>query len=221
MTSSSSRPITRCTYSGLRIGRPLGVYAVVMVLVARVVGVANSARCRIPAEDSRGPPALRPVGAVVRELPTPKLLGTIVNSVKEAFDLEGAALLLPFNGGSGGSGLCWGPAVEPRDPKPVCQHRLARQPRACSARRRKRRPSGRRSRRYRRGSWPDGAARCSEFQGLNKSSYEPSPTTLPLPWRGPGSAMTPSGHVCWKRSTAFGVRWLAPCLMTCARRSRP
>ncbi len=66
----------------------LGVYAVVMVLVARVVGVANSARAESQQRTAEVRRLFDLSELLVRELPTPKLLGTIVNSVKEAFDLE-------------------------------------------------------------------------------------------------------------------------------------
>jgi two-component system sensor histidine kinase KdpD len=77
----------------------LGVYAVVMVLVARVVGVANSARAESQQRTAEVRRLFDLSELLVRELPTPQLLDTIVNSVKAAFELEGAALLLPFNGG--------------------------------------------------------------------------------------------------------------------------
>jgi two-component system, OmpR family, sensor histidine kinase KdpD len=76
----------------------LGVYAVVMVLVARVVGVANAATAESQQREAEVRRLFDLSELLVRELPTPKLLDTIVNSVKEAFNLEGAALLLPFNG---------------------------------------------------------------------------------------------------------------------------
>lgn len=76
----------------------LGVYAVVMSLVARVVAMASSAR----AESQQRAAEVRRLfdlsELLVRELPTPKLLDTIVSSVKAAFELEGAALLLPLDG---------------------------------------------------------------------------------------------------------------------------
>jgi two-component system sensor histidine kinase KdpD len=77
----------------------LGVYAVVMVLVARVVGVANSARAESQQRTAEVRRLFDLSELLVRELPTPKLLDTIVGSVREAFDLEGATLLLPFNAG--------------------------------------------------------------------------------------------------------------------------
>jgi len=76
----------------------LGVYAVVMVLVARVVSVANLAKAESLQRTAEVRRLFDLSELLVRELPTPKLLNTIVNSVKEAFELEGAALLLPFNG---------------------------------------------------------------------------------------------------------------------------
>ena len=78
----------------------LGVYAVVMVLVARVVAAANLAK----AESEQSAREVRRLfdlsEMLVRELPAPKLLDTIVSSVKSGFNLEGVALLLP--GADGG-----------------------------------------------------------------------------------------------------------------------
>ncbi len=73
----------------------LGVYAVVMVLVSRVVAAANLAK----AESEQSATEIRRLfdlsEMLVRELPAPKLLDTIVSSVKSGFNLEGVALLLP------------------------------------------------------------------------------------------------------------------------------
>jgi two-component system sensor histidine kinase KdpD len=73
----------------------LGVYAVVMVLVARVVAAANLAK----AESEQRAAEIRRLfdlsEMLVRELPAPKLLDTIVSSVKSGFNLDGVALLLP------------------------------------------------------------------------------------------------------------------------------
>ena len=78
----------------------LGVYVVVMVLVARVVAAANLAK----AESEQRAAEIRRLfdlsEMLVRELPAPKLLDTIVSSVKSGFNLEGVALLLP--GADGG-----------------------------------------------------------------------------------------------------------------------
>jgi two-component system sensor histidine kinase KdpD len=73
----------------------LAVYAVVMVLVARVVAAANLAK----AESEQRTAEIRRLfdlsEMLVRELPAPKLLDTIVSSVKSGFNLEGVSLLLP------------------------------------------------------------------------------------------------------------------------------
>ena len=78
----------------------LGVYVVVMVLVARVVAAANLAK----AESEQRAAEIRRLfdlsEMLVRELPAPKLLDAIVSSVKSGFNLEGVALLLP--GADGG-----------------------------------------------------------------------------------------------------------------------
>jgi two-component system sensor histidine kinase KdpD len=73
----------------------LAVYAVVMVLVSRVVAAANLAK----AESEQRAAEVRRLfdlsEMLVRELPAPKLLDAIVNSVKSGFSLDGVALLLP------------------------------------------------------------------------------------------------------------------------------
>lgn len=76
----------------------LGVYAVVMVVASRVVAQLNVAR----AEAQRRAAEVRRMfdlsELLVRESSVPELLETIVSSVRQAFDLEGAALLLPTDG---------------------------------------------------------------------------------------------------------------------------
>jgi two-component system sensor histidine kinase KdpD len=76
----------------------LVVYGVVMVLVAQVVARATSAR----AEAQRRAAEVRRLfdlsELLVRESSGDELLGNIVNAVKAAFDLRGAALLLPEAG---------------------------------------------------------------------------------------------------------------------------
>jgi two-component system sensor histidine kinase KdpD len=76
----------------------LVVYGVVMVLVAQVVARANAAR----AEAQRRAAEVRRLfdlsELLVRESSGEELLDNIVNAVKVAFDLEGAALLLPEEG---------------------------------------------------------------------------------------------------------------------------
>ena len=76
----------------------LGVYAVVMVVAARVVARAASAR----ADAQRRADELRRLfdlsELLVRDASLPELLLTVVSSVRDAFDLDGAALLLPSAG---------------------------------------------------------------------------------------------------------------------------
>jgi two-component system sensor histidine kinase KdpD len=78
----------------------LGVYVVVMVLVSRVVAAANLAK----AESEQRAAEIRRLfdlsEMLVRELPAPKLLDTIVSSVKSGFNLEGVSLLLPSADGA-------------------------------------------------------------------------------------------------------------------------
>ena len=74
------------------------VYAIVTVVVARVVARVNQAR----AEEQERTAELRRLFDVsellVRESPMPELLDTIVTAVHQAFGLDGAALLLPIDG---------------------------------------------------------------------------------------------------------------------------
>lgn len=73
----------------------LGVYAIVMVVVSRVVSRLNLARAdaQLRADEVRRLFDLSEL--LVRESSVPELLETIVTAVLEAFHLNGAALLLP------------------------------------------------------------------------------------------------------------------------------
>ena len=76
----------------------LAVYVVVMILVARVVARLNAARseAQLRADEVRRLFDLSEL--LVRDSSTPDLLDTIVTAVRQAFDLDGAALLLPADG---------------------------------------------------------------------------------------------------------------------------
>ena len=76
----------------------LGVYAVVMVITARVVAQLNVARKEAQARAVAARRLFDLSELLVREAPLPELLQTVVASAREAFDLEGAALLLPSDG---------------------------------------------------------------------------------------------------------------------------
>ncbi len=77
----------------------LGVYAVVMALVSRVVSAANLAKTESEQRAAEVRRLFDLSELLVRELPAPQLLDTIVNSVKSGFNLDGVALLLPADGG--------------------------------------------------------------------------------------------------------------------------
>jgi two-component system sensor histidine kinase KdpD len=77
----------------------LGVYAVVMLLVARVVAEANVAKGASERRTAEIRRLFDLSEILVRELPAPQLLATIVGSVKSGFDLEGVSLLLPSASG--------------------------------------------------------------------------------------------------------------------------
>lgn len=76
----------------------LGVYVVVMVVVARVVAQANSARAEAQARERELRRLFDVSELLVRDSSAALLLNTIVTSVLQAFDLDGAALLLPVAG---------------------------------------------------------------------------------------------------------------------------
>lgn len=78
----------------------LVVYVVVMVLVSRVVAAANLAKAESELRAAEIRRLFDLSETLVRELPAPKLLDTIVSSVKSGFNLEGVSLLLP--GADGG-----------------------------------------------------------------------------------------------------------------------
>ena len=76
----------------------LGVYAVVMVITARVVAQLNVARQEAQARAAAARRLFDLSELLVREAPLPELLQISVAAVQSAFDLEGAALLLPSDG---------------------------------------------------------------------------------------------------------------------------
>jgi two-component system sensor histidine kinase KdpD len=76
----------------------LGVYVVVMVVVARVVARLNEARAEAQLRAVEVRRLFDLSELLVRETSAPALLDTIVTSVRQAFDLDGAALLLPADG---------------------------------------------------------------------------------------------------------------------------
>lgn len=76
----------------------LGVYAVVMVLTARVVARLDAARAEAQLRAGELRRLFDLSELLVRESSAPELLDTIVTTVCQAFELEGAALLLPADG---------------------------------------------------------------------------------------------------------------------------
>lgn len=76
----------------------LGVYAVVMVVVARVVARLDAARAEAQLRAGQLRRLFDLSELLVRESSAPELLDAIVTTVRQAFDLDGAALLLPEHG---------------------------------------------------------------------------------------------------------------------------
>ncbi|HUY86259.1 MAG TPA: DUF4118 domain-containing protein, partial [Acidimicrobiales bacterium] len=76
----------------------LGVYAVVMIIVSRVVSSLNSARAQAHLRAIEVQRLFDLSELLVRDTSIPEILDTIVNSVIQAFDLQGAALLMPEEG---------------------------------------------------------------------------------------------------------------------------
>ena len=76
----------------------LGVYAVVMVITARVVAQLNIARKEAQARAVAARRLFDLSELLVREAPLHELLQISVAAVRQAFDLEGAGLLLPSDG---------------------------------------------------------------------------------------------------------------------------
>lgn len=74
----------------------LGVYAVVMVVVAQVVARLNAARAEAQLRAVQVRRLFDLSELLVRESSMPELLETVVTAVREAFGLQGAALLLPM-----------------------------------------------------------------------------------------------------------------------------
>ncbi|HET9058369.1 MAG TPA: ATP-binding protein [Acidimicrobiales bacterium] len=76
----------------------LVVYGVVMVLVSRLVSRSNAAQERAAGREREMRRLFDVSELLVRELPERDLLDAIVGSVRSAFDLEGASLILPRDG---------------------------------------------------------------------------------------------------------------------------
>lgn len=76
----------------------LAVYAIVAVVVARVVARVKVARTEAQERATELRRLFDLSELLVRESPMPELLDTIVTSVRQAFGLDGAALLLPVDG---------------------------------------------------------------------------------------------------------------------------
>ena len=76
----------------------LGVYGVVMVVVAQVVARMNAARASAQKRTAEVRRLFDLSEMLVREASAPELLERIVHTVVSAFELEGAALLLPTGG---------------------------------------------------------------------------------------------------------------------------
>jgi two-component system sensor histidine kinase KdpD len=76
----------------------LAVYAIVTVVVARVVARANAARTEAQQRAAELRRLFDLSELLVRESPMAELLSTIVAAVRQAFRLDGAALLLPIDG---------------------------------------------------------------------------------------------------------------------------
>lgn len=76
----------------------LGVYGVVMVVVAQVVARMHAARAAAQDRATEVRRLFDLSEMLVREAPAPELLERIVHTVVSAFELDGAALLLPTDG---------------------------------------------------------------------------------------------------------------------------
>ncbi|MST33590.1 DUF4118 domain-containing protein, partial [Acidimicrobiaceae bacterium USS-CC1] len=77
----------------------LGVYAVVMVVVSRVVGRVETARAEAQSRARELRRLFDVSELLVRDASAAALLDGIVRAVRRAFELDGAALLLPTAGG--------------------------------------------------------------------------------------------------------------------------
>lgn len=89
------RPYGTLAVTGYRDWLTLGVYAVVMLIVARVVSALQQARiqARRRAEDARH--LLEVTDLLIGDKPLQELLSTVVSTVRLEFRLSSAALLLP------------------------------------------------------------------------------------------------------------------------------
>ena len=73
----------------------LGVYVVVMVLVAQVVARLDAARSQAGRREAEVRRLFELTELLIGEKPVPELLGLIVSTVHDAFGFESVALLLP------------------------------------------------------------------------------------------------------------------------------
>ncbi len=76
----------------------LGVYAVVMLMVAQVVARLDAARAEAERNAAQTQRLYQLSDLLVKDRPLDDLLSTIVNTVRTAFDVAGVALLLPEDG---------------------------------------------------------------------------------------------------------------------------
>ncbi len=76
----------------------LGVYAVVMLMVAQVVARLDTARAEAEHNATQTRRLYELSDLLVKDRPRDDLLYTIVNTVRTAFDVDGVALLLPEDG---------------------------------------------------------------------------------------------------------------------------
>lgn len=76
----------------------LAVYVVVMALVARVVSLASRAQAEAQSHAAEVRRLFDLSELLVRDLPAPELLNTIVGSLRSAFNLDGVSLVLPVDG---------------------------------------------------------------------------------------------------------------------------
>ena len=191
----------------------LGVYVVVMVLVSRVVAAANLAKAESELRAAEIRRLFDLSEMLVRELPAPKLLDTIVSSVKSGFNLEGVSLLLPGADGGwkwwlrrgrlfrAGHPTAFGPRRGPGPPGPG------------------RRPSGqlpdRRPRGHRPSHRPAGRQGLGRVQGRAGAVAGLCQPPCPRSGDGRDCVRRRSGRACWRKSIRCAVPSWGRFPMTC------
>ena len=202
-------------YNRLRVGNAqdwvaLTVYAVVMLLVSRVVANLESARSEAQRRTVDAQRLFDLSELLVEDRSVEDLLRTIVDAVRTVFEVPGVALLVPEAdrleiAASAGEALSQDElhGLEPLSGVPVS---LGTGPGT---------PGGIRTVVLTASGRPVGMLAMRGMPRLTERSCAPSPTMPPWRWSECGCGSGPYDPKCSRRSTAYGTPWSVPCHTTC------